>query len=148
MTRLVYGSDELALRVLMLRRMCVLTSLKCSLSNFVVRDATVVHHLIALSVIRGRTVDGAFWSPLSGDDGMFSPNFSVYAGWQQGFVKTSVMPRLYRLVQHRQQVVFRRSARAANRRVRRRVRLISRRELIKRCSIFRRSSCIDPLNGG
>ncbi len=113
MTRLVCGSDELALRVLMLRRMCVLTSLKCSLSNFVVRDATVVHHLIALSVIRCRTIDSAFWSPLSGDNRMFSSNFSVDAGWQQGFVKTSVAPRLYRLAQHRQQVVFRRSVRAA-----------------------------------
>jgi hypothetical protein len=35
---------------------------------------------------------------------MFSPNFSVRAGWQQGFVKTSDLPRLYWLAQHRQQV--------------------------------------------
>jgi len=110
---LVCGSDEPALRVLMLRRMCVLTSLKCFLSNFVVRDATVVHHLIALSVIRCRTIDSAFWSPLSGDNRMFSPNFSVHAGWQQGFVKTSDPPRLYWLAQHRQQVVFGRSPKVA-----------------------------------
>ena len=83
-----------------------MTSLECFLSNYVVRDASVVHHLISLSVIRCRTTDDAFWSPLSGDSTMFSPNFSVHAGWQQGFVKTSDLPRLYWLAQHRQQVVF------------------------------------------
>ena len=44
---------------------------------------------------------------------MFSSNFSVRAGWQQAFVKTLVVPRLYRLAQHRQQVVFGRSPKVA-----------------------------------
>ena len=44
---------------------------------------------------------------------MFSPNFSVHAGWQQGFVKTSDLPRLHWLAQHRQQVVFGRSPKVA-----------------------------------
>ncbi len=142
------GSDELAHRVLMLRRLRFDFTQDALFRILVVCDATVVHHLISLSVIRCRTTDSAFWSPLSGDSRMFSPNFSVHAGWQQGFVKTSVLPRLYRLAQHRQQVVFGRSPKRGRNRARRREILVSWRVLITGCSVFRSSSCIDPLNRG
>ena len=41
------------------------------------------------------------------------PSLSVHAGWQQGFVMTSDLPRHYWLAQHRQQVVFGRSPKVA-----------------------------------